>query len=91
MSGGADIGVGDWVECVDAQDFAHMLSVGSVYRCESISPSGEFIRLVGVGRYCPILGAPGFCRWRFRPIYRPKSELLESLLHKADEPVREEV
>lgn len=32
----------------------------------------------------------GYALERFRPIYRPKSELIETLLKSADEPVRED-
>jgi ABC-type cobalt transport system substrate-binding protein len=30
----------------------------------------------------------GYGVWRFRPIYRPKSELIETLLKSIDEPVK---
>lgn len=86
------IGVGDWVECIRADpDFARIraLTLGAVYqvsRVFEIGPSfddaGEIIlALSGVDPGLNDQGYPyeGFSPDRFRPIYRPKSELIEGL------------
>lgn len=91
------IGVGDWVECVDATDCQN-LAVGVRYQVERIFTARlswygdhrlrDGIDLVGVPR-----DEPDCCYdlVRFRPISAPKSELLQSLLRKAKEPIKEDV
>lgn len=87
------IGPGDWVECVDASARIPYgpppLCLGSVYRVERVEADvngwGPGVWIVGIRAESP---SGGFYADRFRPIYRPKSELLESLLHKADEPLK---
>lgn len=85
-----DIGPGDFVECVDATDFAE-LTVGTLYRVLAIEPSIH-PEWTGV----PVLIPSGFpeqggglscgryfcgCALRrFRKAYRPKASLIEGLL-----------
>jgi hypothetical protein len=95
----APIGPGDWVECVDAAArsfFApeDVLTVGKLYRVTK-----TFVNAFG-----PALGIEGHPRidasayWgfevgyrlhRFRPIYRPKSSIIEQLKQPAPDVVRE--
>ena len=88
------IGPGDWVECVDmVSDFSGGCEVwlddalpieGQIYQVSDawIDDDGYSVILVGWerekarldwGRRC------GFAIERFRPIYRPKADLIESL------------
>lgn len=85
------IGVGDWVECVDdsgTPDTAwldiHRIYRGSIYRVSDAWTDawGDPVILVGweresanrcFGHRC------GYWVHRFRPIYHPKQELIESL------------
>ena len=88
----ADIGVGDWVECVDATPFHHTyptLQLGALYcvREVAIDPSPRTpdrkngVRLHGI--YLPKRqkdqAERGWRLSRFRPIYRPRADLIESL------------
>lgn len=97
------IGPGDWVECINdaprkgpGKPFAFLVK-GRVYCVSSL----HFHPALKIPSLC-VIGGPKFCEKlscdglfgghgvdRFRPIYRPKSELLESLLRKSDEPVKE--
>lgn len=93
------IGPGDWVEC--CQTFPELpLSKGGLYCVEAVKFVGKDcglghacdqtgLRLVGVSvryrRTLPDL----FCSGLFRPIYRPKSDLIESLKQPAPDAVRE--
>lgn len=77
------IGPGDWVECVRSRS----LLVGGLYYVETIdsrerdcpchgrSPFGLFLR-----DQPNASGSSGWCGLNFRPIYRPKSSLIQSLL-----------
>ena len=90
---------GDYVECVDARPHGHYLiaplQAGQVYIVRSvIAPDEKFpaggLRLEGV----PMPVSPrnieaGWAPRRFRPVYRPKASLIESLLAPAPSaPVR---
>jgi hypothetical protein len=90
------IGPGDWVECVEgaASPYrAEEVHAGVLYQV--IACNAPFLRRCV---RCGALAGPhglvvegqkfGWCPTRFRPIYRPKSSLIESLLIKADEPAR---
>lgn len=82
------IGPGDWVECI--RSHRGIIPVGAVVQCRWIGD---------VGRGCEVdytCAAPGirfvsvadyddrpYCACAFRPIYRPKSELIQSLLTKS--------
>lgn len=92
MAGG-DIGNGDWLECVDATDCAHLM-VGALYQVEHvwldvISWYGDESRNIGVD----LVGVPRdeprvvYDLVRFRPIGPGDPE---SLRRKADEPIRED-
>lgn len=99
-------GPGDWVECVDAAFGADggfqcadgwLLQHGAVYMVlEVISASNRMgkivpaLRLAGLSHRSETGRSGGYAARRFRPIYRPKSELIETLLKSADEPVRED-
>lgn len=88
------IGPGDWVERIECGPFARSIgcAVGDVHKVLSVALGGP----CPCGRGCVFglnlsgldNGLFGWCPRCFRPIYRPKSELLESLLHKADEPLK---
>lgn len=84
----ADIGPGDFVECVQVVNpqLGHGLNIGSVCVVERVHvlPDETGLDLVGVKK------APGGVGWNieaFRPIYRPKPGAFDQLL-KA--PKREE-
>lgn len=90
----APIGPGDWVECVDSagtEVWRWPLTVGRIYRVlELLTGDGvpDALQLVEIGwaedgEYC------GFAVERFRPIYRPKSSIIEQLKQPVSEPVRE--
>lgn len=88
-----DIGVGDWVECVETDPcptYGHLTVVGGIYCVEEVDPTdgtpwacdlhGEC--LAGGLRFVGHSVKPNyfFCEASFRPIYRPKQELIESLM-----------
>lgn len=85
------IGPGDWVECVHAGEFQGNVSrgrlvQGAIYRVRAIGLTGSGclgVALVEVRD--PITDRyNGFWRiGRFRPIYRPKSEIIEALKQPA--------
>ena len=89
----APIGVGDFVECVN--DAPHewkgvkRLSLGSVYQVRGFHPRGSiYLRGVVLPKGPKGIEA-GWGLPRFRPIYRPKAELIQSLLAPAPaKPVR---
>lgn len=77
------IGPGDWVECVDAlgrepAGTPTPLRVGAIYQVEDtfrwFGHDGLTLREVK-----PPTGDRGFAAALFRPIYRPKADLIESL------------
>lgn len=86
------IGPGDWVECVDASPghvSGHRLTLFGVYQvigtnnhaCHCGTPGG--LKIAGAETV-----AIGWCVRRFRPIYRPNSEIIEALKAPApSEPV----
>jgi len=91
----SDIGPGDFVECVDARPCAFsgksLLVAGAIYQVYDldvgVSPDGELglaLSLVEISD-CDLAGRFVFCATRFRPIYRPKSEIIESLKAPAPE------
>lgn len=87
------IGPGDWAEYIGGGK-----SNGLIRQCVAVTAP------VGVCHKCGFRGAglifanlkakrndqDAFCPCHWRLIYRPKSELLESLLKKADESIRED-
>ena len=93
------IGKGDWVECMDASPHLQMghksLVSGGIYRVLELHPAGSIrgdrmayedaIDLVGDSLPYPFTWSVS----RFRPIYRPKSSLIESLKRPAPDAVRE--
>lgn len=99
------IGKGDWVECV-SYDGGHphparmvgTLTVGGIYRVRKVVRGRDSVRGVpadgiqvdGVYAY-HANGVEG--AWhpdRFRPIYRPRADLIESLLQPLSEHVLEQ-
>lgn len=76
----ADIGKGDWMECASLAPRGegvrgHGFVIGRIYQVSVVHPYGG-LDFVGAMR------APsgfGWKRSRFRPIYRPKADLIESL------------
>jgi len=86
------IGPGDFVECVDLSPNAsgrapRILVLGGVYRVDSVGMSThpKQPNEPAVFFWPPRTKQPngllhnGFAVWRFRPIYRPKQDLIESL------------
>lgn len=94
----APIGPGDWVECVATSvDFG--FRPGQIYRCTGAPPKVLPCKTCGkehTGLTLSQAPAPRPATWLwpiccFRPIYRPKSELIEQLKQPVeigdDEPV----
>jgi hypothetical protein len=89
-----DIGAGDWVECVSFQGImvcgnsesnAPSLIVGRIYQVEEVFPPSRFadgesgISVQEVKDIDENGNRWAFCLECFRPIYRPKSSLIESI------------
>jgi hypothetical protein len=80
----APIGPGDWVECVDARQRPEAplpplgLTVGKLYLVEGVGEWGGFLGVVlrDVRSWHP---SGGYRADHFRPIYRPKADLIEQL------------
>lgn len=93
----APIGPGDWVECVKADFFGGDTIVkGGIYCVEAILPNHGWCPLCK--DYCAdvVLTTDvekdiGWCPGRFRPIYRPKAELIEVLKKPVELPEDERV
>jgi hypothetical protein len=93
----APIGPGDWVECVSNRGVygaVTQLRVGAVYRVVAVGvtpPEDEFPNVPWVRLESAPLrpGKIGFRASLFRPIYRPKSDLIEALKQPAPAGVRE--
>ena len=91
------IGPGDWVECVDAGSprgkRGPVLVLGKVYCVDGVVHQDypclhdgcghNLLEVAGVNHELPC------CPSRFRPIYRPKADLIERLMQPIDEPVKE--
>lgn len=79
----APIGPGDWVECVSAGDRLGVLQRGSIYQISQVKSCAESAFCNHDGCTDPGLILRGrselFCPHRFRPIYRPNAEFIESL------------
>ncbi len=95
------IGPGDWVECVNNTplpdhsgvylDALRELRVGAIYQVRAFGLGGTIL-LVGLQSGSERLGyAPphGWMVARFRPVYRPNQEIIESLKQPAPAGVRE--
>ena len=83
----APIGPGDWVEAVEGGGRGEGAQVGGVYQIRTIEPGADFgdCELHGpecAHDACTLVECPSdeYCVGAFRPIYRPKSELLRDLL-----------
>lgn len=91
------IGPGDWVECIDATppavDCIGQLTLGAlycVYDADTDCLRGEGCCACGISQWVQVEGLPiheieAWCAHRFRPIYRPKSEVIEALKQPAPE------
>lgn len=106
VRGMSSIGPGDWVERIAENMPAsyviivgHAVYPGGVYQVRDVSDylcrergREAGLRLVGV--IASTSDGSHIDGWwpahKFRPIYRPKPELIETLLKSADEPVRED-
>lgn len=88
------VGPGDWVECIDASTPANRtynpLALGALYCVDAVIPRSNtcprdgctcVLRLAKVVTKPPHM--PGFCPSRFRPVYRPKAEVIQALLQPA--------
>lgn len=91
----APIGPGDWVECVDASPGANdglCLTRGGLYCIEAVDDRGLLCGTGRCGRTCRGVFLSGrrdrwpWCGSRFRPIYRPRADLIQTLL----EPIKED-
>jgi hypothetical protein len=84
------IGPGDWVECIGA--FVNpFFVVGRLYQAERVVPAigdcpacgdetGRGLLFVGGPRiHHPVVGVMSCCPCRFRPVYRPRADFIESL------------
>lgn len=96
----APIGPGDWVECVESRQGTLLLRVGAIYQIEAVRnfewscdgcEPGECdqcgVRCVGLDSSRPGYSGGWICSRRFRPVYRPKSEIIQAL--KQPSPTRE--
>lgn len=94
------IGPGDWVECVDASGANNggmfdggFLVAGRVYQVRALSTltgGAPGVKLVGQPDIHLKTGKRGsYSVTRFRPIYRPKADLIERLMQPIDEPVKQ--
>jgi len=94
------IGPGDWVECIDASpDWwgeTVPLVVGRIYRVLRLERDPDRERPPGTVEECGVIlvgvrvgpkGDDSFSLGRFRPVYRPNVDIIESL--KAPSPSRE--
>jgi hypothetical protein len=93
----APIGPGDWVECI-APCEEYGLRAGAIYCVEEVAEpatdgscqhcSGGCFGVLVSEAWLPV--AEGYwCGARFRPIYRPKSSIIEQLKQPAPDVVRE--
>lgn len=87
----ADIGPGDFVECVRVTKPNSAFAMGAIYVVEAvIKPTScdlcaspcHGLHLVGMHRH-----PHGWCINCFKPVYRPKSDLIETLKQPAPEMV----
>lgn len=83
----APIGPGDWVECVNASPFhsrnavSNRLRVGAIYQIANCGlDPGDGVPIVWLVGLDSGDFTRAFLAARFRPIYRPKASLIESLL-----------
>lgn len=82
----SDIGKGDWVECIHGNPVdkpspgQKLLSIGAIYQVEEVGHyaplSADYVVIVGFYSDHP---TRGWLASAFRPIYRPKSEIIEAL------------
>ena len=81
------IGPGDFVECIDATGAA-VLQAGAVYQVREVWTCAEGLRWISVG-----VGEPpeGWYPSRFRPVYRPKAEVIEEMKRMVGAPLREPI
>ncbi len=94
----ADIGPGDWVECVRPSRMRPgALRVGAVYQVVSCTPEDRHgipgVTIKGVPAVYEHAGF-GWAVFMFRPVYRPKAEILDGLrepIKPVKTPVREGV
>lgn len=92
----APVGVGDWVECIDARPFAwtgcRVLQLGAIYRVRDIVLSlaitgdlSDALLLDGIHHYSPRhIKECAFAVDRFRPIYRRRDGAFDHLLTPVD-------
>ncbi len=94
------IGPGDFVECVDVGgwgdfvwDHGEAPTLGAIYTVRSVITDhmgGDALLLNELERTPRAKafwgGEIGYAPWRFRPIYRPKSSLIEQLKRPVSEP-----
>lgn len=94
---GGDFQVGDIVECIDktprhrvTAPYSDKLVLGELYTVTGlcISPTGEPALIVDRAQHHP--QTVGWAIWRFRKVYRPRSDAFSDLL-KLDAPNKEPV
>lgn len=99
----ASIGPGDWVECVDVSAPSGQLHDGGFLVQGRIYQVERLVQVrsqdLGLTPGVNLVGQPalhgqsgrkgGYGLWRFRPIYRPKSDLIQQLQQPAPDTVRE--
>lgn len=86
----ADIGPGDWIECVFAGEHPEApnarLIVGAIYVAEWVG-QGAYKRELAPGVRVVGDPLPAHCAWRlsdFRPVRRPGGNILRDLLQPID-------
>lgn len=86
-----DIGPGDWVECVDDgwrpnETESNYIKSGNIYCVTAVIPAETYVEPdvdgIELSQFQVVQDdgyLPSFSIDRFRPIYRPKSDLIEQL------------
>lgn len=77
------IGPGDWIECINS-DRADSHRLGRIFQCERVWEAAQCGRRHGACGGVSLVGDPephpfgwALCCWR--PVYRPRSSLIEAL------------
>ena len=83
-----DIGPGDFIECIDdlrSINPQSMLVLGAIYTAVEVFDDDRGTPGVSVKEATPPAPYYGFAISLFRPVYRPKASLIESLSTPATE------
>lgn len=90
------VGVGDWLECL-TDGTRGVFRKGALYCVSAIDDREAQCDVCGRTdepglefHYMPMAPDAGWAACRFKPVYRPRATLIESLLTPADAPVEHE-